>query len=217
MKPYLVCLICGGAHGNSECMTRTGDDVMLPHAARPLMISDFERIVGRPPTESEITRNNLQTPESLFGRTVTAIGRDLNTCIACGLPMGEVHVCEVAPVISAAQFEGIYASALDTTTQEAVARIDGDTIHVYRAPILPQRVLREFPPNPDIVRLLEQLLDKAKSGKLTGIAVATVTHDDLVPAGEVDHSWCHGGGVGWGLDRAIGRLKFFWDKYTHEG
>ncbi len=81
----------------------------------------------------------------------------------------------------------------------------------------PTMVTRVFEADPGVVSFVEDLLERAKAGKLRTIAVACVYHNDLVPDGEADHGWTKTeGSVHWALDRAVHRLRYFWDKFSHE-
>lgn len=80
---------------------------------------------------------------------------------------------------------------------------------------MPQPVKVAHAADADVVAHVERLLDLAKTGKLTALATAAVLSDDLKPEGEVDHGWIVSTGAGWALDRAVNRLKFYWDIFSH--
>ena len=75
----------------------------------------------------------------------------------------------------------------------------------------PTKVSNPFEPDPKVVEHCERLLEQARSGKLRGLAYATVTHDDLVPAGEINWGFHSGSAVVYAMGEAISRLRYKWD------
>ena len=75
---------------------------------------------------------------------------------------------------------------------------------------LPQRVKKEFEPHEPLVKMLEQLLEYAKDGRMQAAAVAVVYHDHLVPGGEANDGWHCASGTRFALSHAINRLHHKW-------
>ena len=64
--------------------------------------------------------------------------------------------------------------------------------------------------DPEVVKFLEDLLDEAKAGKITGIAVAWVQPDDLSRAAYTQTSWAWTPGTYYAMTHAIAALHRRW-------
>ena len=71
--------------------------------------------------------------------------------------------------------------------------------------------LRFAPASPLIIHC-ERLLADAKSGRLRALVYGTVYHDNLSPAGSVDHGFCVGPGTYYAATHAVERLRRAWDR-----
>lgn len=69
-----------------------------------------------------------------------------------------------------------------------------------------------FPADPEVVKMLEDLLAMAKEGRVQAVATAVVYHDDLVPGGETGSGWALTQGTRFALGYAIQGLAI---KFAH--
>lgn len=76
----------------------------------------------------------------------------------------------------------------------------------------PRRHREPFDPDPRLIRHCERLLADARSGKLRAVAYATVYHDDLSPAGSVDHGWAAAPGTYYATSHGVARLARAWGR-----
>lgn len=74
-----------------------------------------------------------------------------------------------------------------------------------------------FPPDPEVVKHIEDLLELAKSGKIRAVASAVVYHDGLVPDGEIGSGHCAPPGTRFALGYAISMLWYRFQKRCDEG
>jgi hypothetical protein len=75
----------------------------------------------------------------------------------------------------------------------------------------PTKVENQFAPDVALIAMCEQLLVDAKSGKLRGLGVAMVTHDDLISSGFVEQKFTAAPGTAHALGESISRLRRRWD------
>lgn len=75
----------------------------------------------------------------------------------------------------------------------------------------PRAHVEPFDPIPAVIHHCERLLQDAKSGRLRGMAYATIYNDDLSPAGSVDHGFCCGSGTYYAMSHGVRRLVHAWD------
>lgn len=71
---------------------------------------------------------------------------------------------------------------------------------------LPRQHKIGFPPDPEVIKMLEDALALAREGKIQAIATAVVYHDDLTPGGETGSGWALTVGTRFALAYAVEKL-----------
>ncbi len=72
-----------------------------------------------------------------------------------------------------------------------------------------------FPADPEVVKMLEDLLAMAREGRVQAVATAVVYHDDLVPDGETGSGWALAQGTRFALAYAIQGLEAKFARHCH--
>lgn len=80
---------------------------------------------------------------------------------------------------------------------------------------LPRQHKVGFPADPEVVKMLEDLLAMAKEGRVQAVATAVVYHDDLVPDGETGSGWALTPGTRYALAYAIKGLETKYAYHCH--
>lgn len=77
---------------------------------------------------------------------------------------------------------------------------------------LPRQHKNGFPPDPEVVKALEDALALAREGRIRAVGMAVVYHDDLEPGGETASGWALTSGTRFALSYAIEKLR---TKFAH--